>query len=261
LIVPFTLSHPAAVLPLRTWTPALPFTALVIGSMAPDAEYYLPFEPFPRHLTHAFVGVPTVDLIIGLVTLIAVRLVLAAPVAALVPRPWSDRIRDWGRAGVPRGGRQALLVVVALIVGSATHVGWDAFTHINGQVVVHVTALRDQAGHYPIYQWLQLASSVFGLVVIGISLWRHRWWGFEALSPEEREAWAARSRLVRAVPLLVVLAGVVFAVYRGHRAAGAPQGMRFLVITGAGEGLLIAVGIWAVAYWAASSSSSSRWRR
>ena len=72
--MPFTLSHPAAVLPLRTRAPALPFTALVIGSMTPDAEYYLPFEPFPRRLTHAFVGVPTVDLVLGIAMLVAVQL-------------------------------------------------------------------------------------------------------------------------------------------------------------------------------------------
>jgi hypothetical protein len=255
--VPFTLSHPAAVLPLRTWTPALPFTALVVGSMAPDTEYYLPFTPFPRHLTHAFVGVPTVDLAFGLSTLIVAQLVLAAPVAALLPRPWGDRVRAWARGGLPRGWREALLVLVALVIGAATHVGWDAFTHVNGQVVVHVHLLREQAGRYPVYQWGQFASSVFGLVVIGISLRRHRWWGFSALSVEQRQAWAARSVLVRVVPVLVVVSGIACAVYRGHNAAGDPHGLRFLLITGAGEGLLLAVGVWAVAYWVTLSSSSS----
>jgi Domain of unknown function (DUF4184) len=247
--VPFTLSHPAAVLPLRTWAPALPFTALVVGSMAPDAEYYLPYEPFPRHVTHAFIGVPTVDLLLGLVVLIAAQVVLAPPIAALLPQPWGDRIRAWARAGIPRRWQDATLILVALVVGSATHVAWDAFTHINGQVVVHVSALRYQLAGHHVFRWLQFASSLFGAVVIGVELWRHRWWGFARLSSEDRQAWARRGLLLRAVPVLVVLSGMALATYRGLHADA--HGMRFLIITGAGEGLLIALGAWALTYWLA----------
>jgi hypothetical protein len=40
--MPWTLSHPAAVLPLRRLTPQpLDFPALVIGSMTPDIGYYI----------------------------------------------------------------------------------------------------------------------------------------------------------------------------------------------------------------------------
>src|SRR5207344_758274 len=114
------------VLPLPRWVPALPLTALVIGSMAPDAEYYLPFAPVPRRLTHSFVGVPTVDVALGLGVLVLVQVVLAAPLAALLPRPWGDRVRAWGRRGVPRSTGQAALVLLALAVGAFTHVAWDA---------------------------------------------------------------------------------------------------------------------------------------
>jgi len=37
--LPFTLAHPAAVLPLRRT--GLVFSALVVGSMAPDFPYFL----------------------------------------------------------------------------------------------------------------------------------------------------------------------------------------------------------------------------
>lgn len=247
--MPFTLSHPAAVLPLRIRTPALPFTALVIGSMTPDAEYYLPFEPFPRRLTHAFSGVLTVDLVLGLAVLVAVQLVLAAPLAALLPRAWGERVRSWGRTGVPRSVAAAALTIAALVLGAATHVLWDAFTHINGQVVEHVPALRRQVGRYPVFQWLQLLSSVFGLMAIGVSLWRHRWWGFAPLSDADRQAWRGRSWVVRAVPVLLVVSAVGFALYRAQEAGSDGRGFRFLVITGAGEGLLAALAVWAVAYW------------
>ena len=247
--MPFTLSHPAAVLPLPRWVPALPLTALVIGSMAPDAEYYLPFAPVPRRLTHSFVGVPSVDLLLGLGILITVQLILAAPLAALLPRPWGDRVRAWGRGGVPRSIRQAALILLALVVGAFTHVAWDAFTHVNGQVVEHAPGLRHQFGHYPAFQWLQLLSSVFGLTVIAIVLVRHRWWGFAGLSSAERADWRSRNWVLRLVPVAVLLSAVLVAVQRGQRATGDTRGLRFLVITGAGEGLVVALGLYALAYW------------
>ena len=40
--MPWTLSHPAIVLPLRRFSPQpLDFAALVIGSMTPDIGYYI----------------------------------------------------------------------------------------------------------------------------------------------------------------------------------------------------------------------------
>ena len=40
--MPWTLSHPAAVLPLRRFSPRpLDFAALVVGSMTPDLGYYI----------------------------------------------------------------------------------------------------------------------------------------------------------------------------------------------------------------------------
>jgi hypothetical protein len=251
--VPFTFSHPAAVLPLPRWVPALPLTALVIGSMAPDAEYYLPFAPVPRRLTHSFVGVATADLALGLGILVTVQLVLAAPLAALLPRPWAAQVRGWGRAGVPRTARQAAFIVVALMLGALTHVSWDAFTHVNGQVVEHAPALRTRIGHYPVFQWLQLLSSLFGLAVVAVVLARRPWWGFPGLSPAERAEWRSRHWVLRLVPLVVALSAVAVAVERGQRAAGDTRGLRFLVITGAGEGLVVALGVWALAFWVARS--------
>ena len=59
--MPFTGSHPAAVLPLLR-TP-LPASALVAGSIAPDVPFYLPVElPWA---THTALAVVTVDLLVA----------------------------------------------------------------------------------------------------------------------------------------------------------------------------------------------------
>src|SRR5882672_6336607 len=62
--MPFTLAHPAAVLPLRRW-PRLDFVALVIGSMTPDFGYYL-LLPDMRLETHSFAGSLETCLPVGL---------------------------------------------------------------------------------------------------------------------------------------------------------------------------------------------------
>src|SRR5581483_12465816 len=50
--VPFTLAHPAAVLPLRRR--GLVFSALVVGSMAPDFEYFFGLK---RPISHTMPGI------------------------------------------------------------------------------------------------------------------------------------------------------------------------------------------------------------
>lgn len=48
--MPFTFAHPAAVLPLGVKkTKYIDFTALVIGSMAPDFEYFIHFKPYQEY--------------------------------------------------------------------------------------------------------------------------------------------------------------------------------------------------------------------
>ncbi|KFN01337.1 hypothetical protein DJ93_1011 [Bacillus clarus] len=45
--MPFTFAHPAAVIPFcKKQSPYISVTALVLGSMAPDFEYFLHFRPY-----------------------------------------------------------------------------------------------------------------------------------------------------------------------------------------------------------------------
>src|SRR3954463_4591962 len=80
--VPFTGSHPAAILPfLRT---PLPASALVIGSMAPDLPYYLPFQP--GLYTHTPQAIVTTDVLLGALAWGLWLGLLAEPALAAAPR-------------------------------------------------------------------------------------------------------------------------------------------------------------------------------
>jgi hypothetical protein len=172
--LPFTPSHAAAVLPfLRT---PLPASALVVGSMAPDLPYYLPWTP--GLVTHTTLAVVSTDLALGALVWAVWHAVLAAPALAVAPPGLRARL-----AGVPLGLRgrlsspaSAVLVALALVLGSATHVLWDEFTHARRWGAEHVPALAKVYGPLPGWAWAQQASGVLGAVVLlaGFALWWRR---------------------------------------------------------------------------------------
>jgi hypothetical protein len=174
--VPFTGSHPAAVLPfLRT---GLPASALVAGSLAPDLPFYLPGRPgWP---THGAVGVVTLDVALGAALWALWHGLLAGPALAAAPAGLRRRV------GAPVGLRRRLgsvragaAVVAALAVGAATHVGWDQFTHWWGWGARHVPALTAPVGSALGEDWYgydvaQHASTLLGAVLL--TGWLGLWW-------------------------------------------------------------------------------------
>lgn len=146
--VPFTLAHPAAVLPLRR---RLWFPGLVAGSVAPDVGYYLPVLP-----THGVVG----GSLAAVVLLLAGRLLLPS-VMALAP--------EFVRARVSRPGdfRQPLVRALSIVVGVLTHLLWDAFTHTNGWFVQQWSWLDIAVvGPHRLYNVIGYVSSVGGMALL-----------------------------------------------------------------------------------------------
>jgi hypothetical protein len=169
--VPFTGSHPAAVLPLvrRGLIPS----ALVIGSMAPDLGYFVPLHVGAGE-THSPLGLVTVDLAIGAGAFAIWHLLLARPLWWASPAQLRSKIREPAqRLRVPTV-RWFLLLVLSLTVGAATHILWDAFTHAGRFGTNSIGWLHTQHGLLPGYQWAQYGCSVLGIAVEALWLWA--WW-------------------------------------------------------------------------------------
>jgi hypothetical protein len=168
--MPFTLAHPAAVLPLRG-VKYLRTMPLIIGALVPDLHYYMPWM-FARFMsdTHSFAGSVTTDLVDGYLILFGVYL-LRRPLTALL----SARAR-WlclsALAPFSRDRREWLFAPLAIVLGVWTHLLWDEFTHSDGWFVRRVSALSAPVtvGPYTgtVYHVLQYLSSVFGLVVMAV---------------------------------------------------------------------------------------------
>jgi hypothetical protein len=163
--VPFTVAHAAAVLPLhRLGKHALPLSALMIGSMAPDFGYFFSHDA-NRQLTHGFAGLFIFALPAGLlVWLFYVALLEKATITLLSDR-WHTRFAHTDSI-TPRLVARAC---VAIVLGAVTHLLWDAFTH-RGTFVTDAfpVLLGATPGVYwlPIYHLLHGLSSLAGLAFL-----------------------------------------------------------------------------------------------
>ncbi|MEW1814451.1 DUF4184 family protein [Streptomyces diastaticus] len=181
--MPFTLSHPAAVLPLlrRPFVPA----SLVAGAMAPDVPYFLntlgvsetsPEDWYGPLLNATETHSLSTGLLVSLplaVGLVAVCRMLRAPVTALLP-PRLHLSGPERTSGLPAKTRHTLWLLVSALIGVASHLAWDSLTHADGFLLTHVQPARAGLGGLSADRLLQYASTAFGLAAVGRHLWRRR---------------------------------------------------------------------------------------
>src|SRR6266511_5349257 len=139
--MPFTLAHPTAAIPLRrVLGRASVLSALIIGSLSPDLGYFIPLG-IHRAASHNLAGFFWFCIPAGFVGYLLFHVLLRPVGYYLLPPPLRDRLPllpdgSW----LPASPLWAVLV--SLIVGAATHLLWDAFTHGNGFVVAEFPAFR-----------------------------------------------------------------------------------------------------------------------
>ncbi len=259
--MPFTGSHPAAILPLLR-TP-LPASALVIGSMAPDIPYYVPYVSGP---THSALGIVSIDLLLGLAAWLLWHGVLTAPALAAAPAYVRQRLVPQVRTGLSSriGGLQLGLVLLGLVIGSATHVGWDAFTHAGRFGPAHLAILAERWHGLPGWHSAQYASTVLGGVTL--LLWLVRWFRGAPVAPVHTVAgagagagawdWARRPSWVW--PALLMVAALV-----GGIAAATSPSLRAAAFRGAthGAAAALALGLILAVSWHAARARRSPARR
>jgi len=210
--MPFTPSHIAAILPFAR-TPLLP-ASLAIGSMVPDLPYFVPL-PVEREFSHSLLGVPLVDLPMGIASLLFWVLVFRAPLLDFAPAWLRRRFvlpGPWLRSA-PALALGALLVLASLTVGIATHLVWDAFTHPDGWAVLRLAPLRHEFGAFTGYRWAQYGSSAVGLVVLGV--WGAVWVRRVPIHALPRTRLRASWRIMCWIAVATVLIAVALTIWVG----------------------------------------------
>jgi hypothetical protein len=165
--VPFTISHAAAVLPLRRLGRVeLPLTALMIGSMAPDFGYFFSHEA-SRALTHSFAGLFTFSLPAGLAVWVFYVAVLEKATISLLTDRWHTRFAHTDAITLSLLLRASL----AIVLGAFTHLLWDAVTHratFATEVFPFLLGATPGFAWLPVHHLLHGLSSIVGLVVLAV---------------------------------------------------------------------------------------------
>jgi len=175
--VPFTLAHAAAALPFKRFH--LVTSALVIGTFAPDFEYFLRLAP-DRGFGHTVIGALVFTLPVALVVFWLFHSYLKRPFVGLLPEDLQGRLQFL--SGDPSfRNTEFLLIIGSILIGITTNIVWDSFTHVNMWPYRHISLLREDVrlpivGMIPVYKVLQHGSTVAGcaIVAIWIAIWHGR---------------------------------------------------------------------------------------
>ena len=168
--MPFTVAHAAAALPFRRLN--LVWSAFLMGSMAPDFPYVVGNVEY-RALGHNFPGVLLFTLPASFAALWFYHWTIKRPITGLLPIGVQQRLN--GELGEFRfgGGRRFTAITVSIVLGIATHLLWDSFTHAYTWPWLHFAWLRSGID-LPDGRWmsmtmiLQYASTLLGLVALGV---------------------------------------------------------------------------------------------
>ena len=211
--MPFTLSHAAAALPFRRFKPIWP--ALVIGTFAPDIQYFILLSDEDRS-GHHFPGILLFTLPLALLLLWVFEWYVKGPVLELLPDTVQRRLHHKTEPLSFGGGRRFASIVLWIAVGIATHVFWDSFTHGHTRITAHwdLFSYRVPVPFHPpvsVHGLLQYASTVLGIVVLvgWLALWYWR------TTPAPRVSVSLR-QLSSSHKVGVVLTMVVIAVSAGY---------------------------------------------
>lgn len=209
--MPFTLAHPAAVLPLIRGPfgrIAIP-SALVVGSCAPDLSYFVAW-PLAKADSHSLPGLITFCLPLGLAAFGFFHVLVAPLFMDLAMNPLRARLPDrWLEGRCPKGSIVAL--ALSLIAGAITHIVWDSFTHASrglfGTFEILSRPLADVGG-YTIYGYkiLQHGSTLLG--VSALALWGLRKYATAHIAKRPAPPpWKTRAALLALILIPPVVTG------------------------------------------------------
>lgn len=166
--MPFTLSHPAIVLPFGFKKHKyIDFTALFLGTMAPDFEYFYRFRII-RTVGHTLLGQVYYNLPVVLLLALVFHYIIKQSLIQHLPRPFNHwyypyEIDKWNF----HSWRRILVIIWSGLMGCYSHVIWDGFTHESGYFVQMFPVLsRTHIRGIPLYSLLQAGSSLVGIVLI-----------------------------------------------------------------------------------------------
>ncbi len=168
--MPFTFAHPAVVLPFSgSKKRGLSTTALVIGSMTPDFEYFLRMR-LRSIYSHTWGGLFWFDLPLGFALVLVYEFWVKDALISHLPLSFNRRFSNLRGYETHYTIRYILAVISGVLLGAASHIIWDSFTHPSGYFVHNIGILRRVIHvhnyRFRAYRILQYISTLIGGIVI-----------------------------------------------------------------------------------------------
>ncbi|MGB3343213.1 MAG: DUF4184 family protein [Aequorivita sp.] len=217
--MPFTFSHPAIILPLtflpRQW---FSLTGLVIGSLAPDFEYFIRMR-IQSDYSHTISGLFWFDLPLGIILAFIFHNIVRDSFFNNLPTILKSRLAkfksfEWNEYFK----KNWLVVIISVLIGAASHIFWDSFTHHNGYFVKTIPTLTNTVAfigmQVPIYKILQHSSTIIGGLIVVFALYK--------ITPDKNVTgklnttyWGVFSMLTLTIVAIRLISGLDFKLY-GH---------------------------------------------
>ncbi|WP_195573003.1 DUF4184 family protein [Paenibacillus sp. 1001270B_150601_E10] len=172
--MPFTFAHPAYALPIQRLSKRyVSMTGIILGSMAPDFEYFIALEPY-QHIGHTLKGLLLEALPLSVLLAFLFHRIVKQELAHHLPSIWQLDQRAAALMSKDRWSlrshREWIRFLLSVAIGFYSHVAIDAFTHASGAVVVRSTWLQGSVFGIPVYKYMQHGLSLLGLAFLGIWL-------------------------------------------------------------------------------------------
>ncbi len=169
--MPFTAAHPAIVLPfMRLKSRWVSVTGLVVGSIAPDFAYFIPYYNFSK-LSHSLKGLLYFNLPMAFALAIVFHVLLREQIKQQLPEYL--RKRAVAVKPVSIGSyllRNAPVFIVSALIGSFSHLFWDSFTHQTGYFVRNGQFLQQFVSigfmELPLARVVQHTSTLVGFALL-----------------------------------------------------------------------------------------------
>jgi hypothetical protein len=173
--MPFTFSHPALVVPF-CWVKQRyrSMTGLVIGSLAPDFEYFFRMKKGTSLYSHSWEGLFWFDLPLSVLLGFVFHNVVKKDIYNNLPGVLKSRVGgyynfNWNVAF----RRNFIVIILSILAGSAGHILWDESLHKSVYYIYNLPRavdINDSKVLLAFYYKLWAVNSLAGMVVVVLCL-------------------------------------------------------------------------------------------
>lgn len=145
--MPFTISHPAYVLPLKQIRPRwFSLTGLAAGALAPDLLYFLMMTTEYRGVSHSWTGLFVFCLPAGIAFSFVFHLLFKHDFILNLPGPFDHALSGLARSRFrPPGYHGWLILITSVLIGVLSHFFLDSMTHQQGEIARRVPFLLERS--------------------------------------------------------------------------------------------------------------------